>query len=209
MMKVDPITLAGRIVRLEPLSEAHIASLAKVALNEKIWHYMRYGNIETIEQLTVWVRELLDLQSQGTDLPFAVIFLATGEAIGSTRYLHINGENRSLEIGGTWYGLDYQGTQVNTECKYLLLQHAFEDLKCIRVWLKTDARNRRSQHAIEKLGAVREGVLRNHMILPDGYIRDSIVYSILPNEWPQVRLRLEAQLKAQQGISAKHNPSTK
>jgi RimJ/RimL family protein N-acetyltransferase len=196
MLRIEPVTLAGRIVKLEPLSEAHIASLAKVGLNEKIWHYMRYGNIETIEQLTVWVKELLDLQSQGTDLPFAVIYLATGEAIGSTRYLHIDHEDRSLEIGGTWYGLEYQGTLVNTECKYLLLKHAFEDLGCIRVWFKTDRRNHRSQHAIEKLGAIKEGVLRNHMILPDGFIRDSIVYSILPDEWPPIKLKIESRLKA-------------
>jgi len=195
MIKVNPVTLVGRIVRLEPLSEAHITSLAKVGLNEKIWTYMRYGNIETVEQLSVWVRELLDLQSRGTDLPFAVFHLAAGEAIGSTRYLHIDHENRSLEIGGTWYGLEYQGTLVNTECKYLLLKHAFEDLECIRVWLKTDSRNQQSQHAIEKLGAVKEGILRNHMILPDGYIRNSIIYSILPNEWPDIKLKLEAQLK--------------
>jgi RimJ/RimL family protein N-acetyltransferase len=195
MLKIKPVTLAGQIVRLEPLSEAHLASLAKVGLNEKIWQYMRYGNIGTIEQLTLWVRELLDLQFQGTDLPFAVVDLATGEAIGYTRYLHIDHENRSVEIGGTWYGLDYQGTLVNTDCKYLLLKHAFEDLECIRVWFKTDSRNQRSQHAIEKLGAVKEGLLRNHMILPDGYVRDSIIYSVLPDEWPQVKCKLESELK--------------
>jgi RimJ/RimL family protein N-acetyltransferase len=110
--------------------------------------------------------------------------------------LNIDLEDRSLEIGGTWYGLDYQGTLVNTECKYLLLKHAFETLGCIRVWLKTDARNLRSQRAIEKLGAIREGVLRNHMLLPDGYIRDSVVYSILPNEWPEVKTQLKTRLEA-------------
>jgi RimJ/RimL family protein N-acetyltransferase len=196
MMKVSPITLLGSIVRLDPLTEAHVPSLAKVGLSENIWHYMRYGNIETIEQLKVWVRELLELQSQGTDLPFAVVYLASGEAIGSTRYLNIDPENRSLEVGGTWYGLDYQGTLVNTECKYLLLRHAFEDLGCIRLWLKTDSRNQRSQRAIESLGAVKEGLLRNHMILPDGYIRDSIIYSVIPEEWPRIKLTLETRLKA-------------
>jgi RimJ/RimL family protein N-acetyltransferase len=193
-MIVEPVTLAGRIVRLEPLSESHLPELAKVGLDEKIWRYMRYGKVETIEQLTVWVRELLDLQSQGSDLPFAVIHLASGEAIGCTRYLNVDPLNRSLEIGGTWYGLDYQGTQVNSECKYLLLKHAFERLEYIRVWFKTDLRNQRSQRALERLGVVKEGVLRNHMILPDGYIRDSVVYSLLPSEWPQVKMKLEAQL---------------
>lgn len=195
-MKVEPVILRGRIVRLEPLSENHISSLAKVGLEEKIWRFMRYGNVETIEQLTTWVRELLELQSLRTDLPFAVIHLASGEAIGCTRYLNIDTHERSLEIGGTWYGLDYQGTLVNTECKFLLLKHAIEVLGCIRVWFKTDSRNLRSQRAIERIGATKEGVLRNHMILPDGYIRDSVVYSILPNEWPEVKCKLDARLQA-------------
>ncbi len=193
-MQVEPITLTGKFVQLEPLSEAHIPSLAKVGLDEKIWEYMRYGKITTVEQLSAWVKELLDLQSAGSDLPFTVIHLTSGEAVGCTRYLNIDQTNRSLEIGGTWYGLEYQGTEVNTESKYLLLKHAFEELGCVRVWFKTDRRNLRSQHAIERLGAVKEGVLRNHMILPDGYIRDSFVYSIIPAEWPGVKQKLEAQL---------------
>ncbi len=193
-MKVEPVTLAGRIVQLEPLSEAHVPDLAAVGLEPEIWHYMRYGKVETEEQLRGWVHALLDLQAQGTDLPFAVIHLASGRAIGSTRYLHIDLPNRSVEIGGTWYGLDYQGTLVNTECKYLLLKHAFETLGCIRVWFKADQRNTRSLRALERLGAVKEGVLRNHMILPDGFIRHSVVYSLLPEEWSQVKTRLEAKL---------------
>jgi RimJ/RimL family protein N-acetyltransferase len=195
-MIVEPVTLTGRIVRLEPLCEAHIPALAKVGLDEKIWRYMRYGKVETAEQLSAWVRELLDLQAQGTDLPFTVIRLASGDAIGCTRYLNIDPLNRSLEIGGTWYGLDYQGTQVNSECKYLLLKHAFERLECVRVWFKTDLRNLRSQAALERLGVVKEGVLRHHMILPDGYIRDSVIYSLLPEEWPQLKMKLEAQLES-------------
>jgi RimJ/RimL family protein N-acetyltransferase len=195
-MKIEPVTLTGRVVRLEPLAARHIPDLAQVGFQPEIWRYMRYGKMETIEQLTAWVDELLVLQTKGTDLPFAVIFLASGHAIGCTRYLNIDMPNRSLEIGGTWYGLDYQGTQVNTECKYLLMQHAFEQLGCVRVWFKTDARNLHSQHALEKLGAVKEGVLRNHMILPDGYIRDSVVYSLLPNEWPHVKTKLETRLRS-------------
>lgn len=196
-MKIEPVTLTGKVVRLEPLAEAHVPSLAQVGLEEKIWRYMRYGNVETIDQLGTWVRELLELQAVGSDLPFAVIHLSSGHAIGSTRYLHIDHDNRSLEIGGTWYGLDFQGTLVNAECKYLLLKHAFEELSCVRVWFKTDLRNLRSQYAIEKLGAVKEGVLRNHMIMPNGFIRDSVIYSILPQEWPEVKQRLEARLAAE------------
>jgi len=193
-MKVAPIILMGKNVRLEPLAVTHIPDLVQVGLDEKIWHYMRYGKVETEEQLSAWVQELLELQEQGTDLPFAVIHQASGNAIGCTRYLHIDPPNRSVEIGGTWYGLAYQGTLVNTECKYLLLKHAFESLACIRVLFKADLRNQRSQRAIERLGAVKEGVLRNHMILPDGHIRDSVIYSLLPEEWPQVKQKLEEQL---------------
>ncbi len=193
-MVVEPVTLQGRFVRLEPLAEGHIPGLAKVGLDEKIWRYMRYGNIETVEQMATWVGELLELQGRGTDLPFAVIHVASNAVVGSTRFLHIDTLDRSVEIGGTWYGVEFQGTLVNTECKYLLLRHAFENLGCIRVWFKTDLRNLRSQRAIEKMGALKEGVLRNHMILPDGYIRDSVVYSIIPAEWPAVKLKLEARL---------------
>jgi RimJ/RimL family protein N-acetyltransferase len=195
-MKVEPVTLMGKFVRLEPLSETHVPSLAQVGLEPEIWRFMRYGKVETEDQLSSWVGKLLDLQAHGTDLPFAVIHLASGNAIGCTRYLHIDPPSRSLEIGGTWYGLEYQGTLVNTECKYLLLKHAFEALECIRVWFKADTRNLRSIHALERIGAIKEGVLRNHMILPGGFIRDSIVYSLLPEEWPQVKNKLEARLSA-------------
>ena len=195
-MKIEPISLTGKLVRLEPLSEAHIPGLAKMGLEPEIWRYMRYGKVETVEQLRAWVLQLLELQTHGTDLPFSVIHLASGSAIGCTRYLNIDPPNRSLEIGGTWYGLEYQGTLVNTECKYLLLTHAFETLSCVRVWFKADARNARSIRALERLGVHKEGVLRNHMILPDGYIRDSVVFSLLPEEWPSVKLKLLAQLSA-------------
>ncbi len=197
-LKIEPVTLTGRYVRLEPIAEAHIPALATVGLEEEIWRYMRYGKMESIEQLSAWVGELLKLQEQGTDLPFAVINLESKSAIGCTRYLNIDTMDRSLEIGGTWYGLNYQGTMVNTDCKYLLMKHAFEVLGCVRVWFKTDRRNVRSQRALERLGVVKEGVLRNHMILPDGYIRDSVVYSLLPNEWSEVKKKLEARLEEKQ-----------
>jgi RimJ/RimL family protein N-acetyltransferase len=196
-MQIEPVKLVGKFVRLEPLSDAHVPSLAKVGLDEKIWRYMRYRRVTTVKQLHDWVRTILDLQSHGTDLAFTVIDPVSGEAIGCTRYLNIDIPDRSVEIGGTWYGLAFQGTLVNTECKYLLLKHAFDVLDCIRVWMKTDSRNLRSQRAIEKLGMVKEGVLRNHMILPDGYIRDSIVYSMLPDEWLVEKQRFEALLSAQ------------
>jgi RimJ/RimL family protein N-acetyltransferase len=193
-MDIKPVLLKGRWVRLEPLAEAHIPQLAIAGRDEAIWQFMRYGHITTEPGMRAWVMELLDAQAQGTDLPFAVIHLERQVAIGSTRYLEIRQPHRALEIGGTWYALDYQRTAVNTECKYLLLRHAFEALGCRRVQFKTDLRNERSQRAIERIGAVREGVLRNHMILLDGTIRHSVYYSIIDSEWPDVKARLEEKM---------------
>lgn len=190
-MQIQSVTLIGSLVRLEPLAVAHVADLTRIGCDEQIWRFMVYGDIKTEQDMHRWVLELLDGQSKGTDLPFAVIYKESGAAIGVTRYLSISPPDRSIEIGGTWYGLDFQRTGVNTECKYLLLQHAFEILNCIRVQLKTDARNLASQRAIERLGAVKEGVLRKHMILPDGTQRDSVVYSIIDTEWPRVKAHLQ------------------
>jgi RimJ/RimL family protein N-acetyltransferase len=194
MLEIKPVTLTGHTVRLEPLSVDHLPDLTRVGFEESIWHYMRYDPMVSEAGLRDWVLDLLHLQEKGTDLPFAVIHLGETRAIGCTRYMNIQPAHRSLEIGGTWYGLDYQGTAVNPECKYLLLGHAFENLGCIRVQFKTDARNLRSQRAIEALGAVKEGTLRNHMITADGYVRDSVFYSILDREWPEVKVKLEDRL---------------
>jgi RimJ/RimL family protein N-acetyltransferase len=189
-MEIKPVTLYGRSVRLEPLTHAHAPDLTEAGQDESIWKYMRYGLVNNEARMHDLIAYQLEEQAAGTDLPFAVIHLATGKAIGMTRYMDIQPRNRALEIGGTWYGVAYQRTGVNTECKFLLLRHAFEDLGCIRVQIKTDLRNERSQRAIERIGAVREGVLRDHMILPDGAVRSSVYYSILAREWPQVSQRL-------------------
>ena len=194
-MNIQPITLTGRVVRLEPLSEAHIPDLTIAAQDENIWRFMLYGNIQTQAQMRAWVQDILGRQARGTDLPFAVIYLESDQAIGATRYLDIRQSNRGLEIGGTWYAPAFQHTSVNTECKFMLLKHAFEDLGCVRVQFKTDLRNERSQRAIERLGAVKEGILRNHIITPEGYLRSSVYYSILDSEWPAVKARLEEKLK--------------
>ena len=192
----QPVILTGKTVRLEPLTEAHVPDLAAAGRDESIWRYMLYGNIQTEEQMLGWVRDLIARQARGTDLPFAVIFLEQGRAVGATRYLDIRPADRAVEIGGTWYGLAYQRTAVNTECKYLLLQYAFERLGCVRVQFKTDARNERSQRAIERLGAIKEGTLRNHMVLSDGTLRHSVYYSIIESEWPGVKVALERKLQA-------------
>lgn len=193
-MIVAPVTLTGKYVRLEPLSEAHIPGLTVAGGDPSIWRYMLYGEVTSEERMGDWVRDILSRKAAGTDQPFAVIHLASGKLAGATRYMDIRLAHRGLEIGGTWYGTEYQRTAVNTECKYLLLQHAFEVLGCIRVQIKTDARNERSQKAIERIGAVREGVLRNHMILEGGIYRDSVYYSIIESEWPGVKARLEQML---------------
>lgn len=194
-LTVQPVTLTGHYVRLEPLSEAHIPDLAIAGNDATIWRYMLYGTIKTEDDMRRWVEDILSRQRRGTDLPFTVIHLDSGRAIGATRYLDIRPEHRGLEIGGTWYAVAYQRTAVNTECKYLLLCHAFETLSCIRVQFKTDQRNVRSQRALERIGAVYEGTLRNHMILEDDAIRHSVYYSIIDSEWPAVKARLEAYLQ--------------
>jgi len=173
----------------------HVPMLAEIGVNQKIWDFMVYSSMETEKDMMNWVSDILKRAELGTDLPFVVTHLSSGRIAGATRYLNIFPNDRGLEIGGTWYGTDFQRTAVNSECKYLLLKHAFETLGCIRVQLKTDLRNERSQKAIERIGAKREGVLRNHMILPNGYYRHSVYYSIIDSEWPAVKERLEGFLK--------------
>lgn len=195
-MDLHPLTLPGRIIRLEPLSLDHVPALAAAGRDPAIWRYMPYPFDGSEGFMRAWVSEVLARQARGTDLPFAVVVQAGGQAIGATRYMDIRPADRGLEIGGTWYAPAHQRTAANTEAKYLLLRHAFETLGCLRVQLKTDLRNERSQRAIERLGAVREGVLRDHMLMPDGHRRSSVYYSILEAEWPAVKARLEAKLKA-------------
>ena len=193
-MEIKPVILQGRHVRLEPMTETHIPALGEIGAGQTFWDFMVYGSVHTEEDMRDWVMDILSRAEKGTDLPFVAIHLASGLVAGATRYLNIIPKDRGLEIGGTWYGLEFQRTPVNTECKYLLLQYAFETLGCIRVQLKTDLRNERSQKAIERIGAIKEGVLRNHMILPDGHYRHSVFYSILDTEWGEVKKKLEEML---------------
>ena len=192
MTWIAPITLTGKFVRLEPMTETHIPALAEIGVGQDFWRFMLYGDMKTEADMRNWVRDIL---SRKGDVPFVAVHLASGWVDGATRYLNVMPKDRGLELGGTWYGLDFQRTAVNTECKYLLLRHAFETLGAIRVQLKTDLRNVRSQKAIERIGGVKEGVFRNHMILPDGTIRHSMYYSIIASEWPSVKTRLEEMLK--------------
>lgn len=192
MMNVEPVTLEGHWVRLEPLAEHHAADLAAVSGDQEIWRYMP-AVLLTLEQIQEWIAATLRLQDDGAVLPFAIVERAAGRAIGSTRYLSIAPKDRGIEIGWTWLARAAWRTPVNTECKFLLLRHAFETLGCIRVQLKTDRRNERSRRAIERIGGQFEGILRNHMIMPYG-LRDSAYYSIIDTEWPGVKASLSARL---------------
>ena len=193
-MNVEPITLTGNAVRLEPLQREHAEALFRAAQDPAIWSYMPYDPSVSLAAMYEWIDGALAAQAKGSDVPFVIIQLATGEVVGSTRYLTIMPRDRGLEIGGTWLARSVRRTAVNTECKYVLLRHAFETLQAIRVQFKTDSRNLVSQHAIERLGATKEGILRNHMILPDGYYRHSVYYSILDTEWATVKANLEDKM---------------
>ncbi|SEO65031.1 GNAT family N-acetyltransferase [Paenibacillus sp. OV219] len=187
-MDVKPIVLTGNRVELVPMNSRHVEGLYEAGRYPEIWEVTQ-GTIATLDDAKAYVEKALSGQG---DVRFVIKDRATGAVLGSTRMFDISVANRGLEIGSTWLTPSVWRTSVNTECKYLLLKHCFETLGTIRVQLKTDLRNIRSQRAIERLGAVKEGVLRNHMILPSGIIRDSVYYSILDREWPSVKERLES-----------------
>lgn len=193
-MKHEPRSLEGRCVRVEPLSLAHASALFRAGKDPSLWPYMPRGPIASADDAREFVAQALVDAERRDQEPFALVHLASGRAVGSTRYLDVRREHRGLEIGWTWIAREHQRTALNTEAKLLLLAEAFERRACVRVQLKTDARNERSQRAIERLGAVREGVLRRHQICPDGFVRDTVMYSITAGEWPAVKLRLEALL---------------
>jgi len=194
-MDVRPITLHGSHVRLEPLSGDHVPDLFEAGRDPEIWTYMLDGPLATVEATQLYVQDVLARAAILGEVAFAIVHRPGGRAVGSTRYMSIDPPNHALEIGGTWLDSAYWRTPVNTECKYLLLRHAFEDLGALRVQLKTDSRNVRSQNAIARLGAAREGVLRKQMIAKGGYHRDSVMYSITDVEWPAVKSNLEDKLE--------------
>lgn len=192
-MPIEPILLTGQHVQLEPLSLAHHEGLCQVGLDPELWAWT-LDAVSTPEQLRTWVESALAATASGSALAFAVRHLASGNLCGATRFMNYAPEHRRVEIGSTWYGLAYQRTAVNTETKLLLLQHAFGALGCLRVELKTDALNVQSQLAIARLGAVREGTLRHHMVTASGRVRDTVYFSILRQEWPAVETRLRGFL---------------
>lgn len=192
-MDVQPVILTGALAKLIPMDQSHVEALFEAGRSPEIWPYMPMS-VRTADDMQRLVREALHARERGTEFPFVIVDQARARVVGSTRFLEITPAHRGIEIGWTWLSPEVWRTSINTECKYLLLRHCFEALGAIRVQLKTDARNVRSQTAIERIGAVREGVLRHHRIMPDGYLRDSVYYSILVDEWPVVRTRLDGYL---------------
>lgn len=190
---ITPVTLHGRLVRLEPLDETHADDLARVAHDAQVWRWTIARRMDDAG-LRAWLATALDNAAAGTEVPFATVHLGEGRAVGSTRFMSIAPEHRRLEIGWTWVGTAYQRTGANREAKLLQLTHAFETLDAERVEFKTHARNLASRAALLGIGATFEGVLRHHTIMSDGSNRDSAFYGVLAGEWPRVKAGLEARL---------------
>lgn len=193
MSWLAPVTLQNEHARLEPLSHKHHDELCEAASDGELWN-LWYTSIPSPSEMTAEIDRRLDLQTKGTMLPFTVLQVSTGRAVGMTTYMNIDCVNRRVEIGFTWYARSAQRSSLNSSCKLLLLQHAFETLDCIAVEFRTHFFNHQSRRAIERLGAKFDGVLRNHSIGSDGILRDTCVYSILPAEWPAVKTHLVHQL---------------
>lgn len=192
-MDIQPVTLAGEFIRLEPLSVAdHLDELQANGDDSDIFTWFSQ-DVSSPDAMREFVSNAVAAQDNGTAVPFATVLTASGEAIGSTRFGNIVPEHRRVEIGWTWLTPAYQRTRANTEAKYLMLTHAFEEWDCVRVELKTDTRNTRSRDAIKRIGGREEGVLRKHMQTHQG-TRDTVYYSILDEEWPGVKRDLEAKL---------------
>jgi len=195
MSLVMPVTLEGSIVRLEPIRAEHAEIFWEIAKDDlDIFEWIPY-RMKTPEDFRSFVEKILREQERGESVAFATVERASGRVIGSTRFMNIDRANRRVEIGSTWIIPAWQRSAVNTEAKYLMLRHAFEEWKCIRVELKTDALNEKSRNAILRIGAKEEGTLRRHVVTWTGRVRDSVYFSILDSEWPEVQDRLEKKLR--------------
>ena len=191
---MNPVTLDGSTVRLEPLTEKHISALSEVAYDDSLWLYTM-TRVSNRDELQAYVRAALVMAATGTALPFVTILKSEDRVIGSTRFANYDRENLRIEIGWTWVAPQYQRTGANVEAKLLMMTHAFEMLGCNRVEFKTDVLNSKSRNALLGIGATEEGVLRQHVKLWSGRWRDSVYYSVLLSEWPQVKKRLEARFE--------------
>lgn len=190
---LHPVTLAGRHVRLEPLSPEHVPALAEVAFDPELWRWTLTA-LRTPDDVREYVESALRDREAGRALPFATVDAASGRVVGSTRFANVSADDGRVEIGWTWVARPWQRTPANTEAKYLMLRHAFETLGCARVELKTDALNEKSRAAILRLGAKEEGILRRHMRASDGRMRDTVYFGIVDDEWPAVKAGLEEKL---------------
>jgi RimJ/RimL family protein N-acetyltransferase len=187
---IEPVTLRGRHVTLEPLAHAHLDAVRAAAADGELWN-LWYTSVPAPDMAPQWLANALAMRERDGALPFVVRDNATGDVVGSTRYFNVDAANRRLEIGHTWYAKRMQRTAVNTECKLLLLTHAFETLRCVAVEFRTHWFNQASRAAILRLGAKQDGVLRNHQLLPDGSRRDTVVFSIVDGEWLAVKRHLQ------------------
>ncbi len=192
MTWIEPVTLTGEHVRLEPAGDAHLDDLLDAAQDDELWAWMPWWRPRTREEMAAIVADAVPSGA----VRLAQVEVATGRAVGFTNYMDISEQHRTLEVGGTWIGRPWWRTPLNTEAKLLVLGHAFEHRGAHRVTLKTDIRNERSQAAIARLGARREGVLRHHYVRKDGTLRDTVMFSVIAPEWPEVRDRLQARLKS-------------
>jgi RimJ/RimL family protein N-acetyltransferase len=194
-MEIIPLTLQHNTVRLDPIRREHWQELWKVAKDslEDTFRWIPYP-MRSAEDFESWMEKALSEQARGASLVFATVDRASGKLIGSTRFMNIDGANRRVEIGSTWIAPRWQRSAINTEAKYLMLQHAFEQWGCIRVELKTDALNEKSRNAILRIGAKEEGTLRQHMVTHTGRRRDTVYFSVIEGEWPAVKAKLEARM---------------
>jgi len=186
---VEPVVLAGAHASLEPLAREHEQDIRRAAADGELWR-LWFTSVPSPEKTPAWLDAALDMRERLGAMPFVVRSKATGQIVGSTRYFNVDAANRRLEIGHTWYSRSVQRTGVNTDCKLMLLTHAFEALRCIAVEFRTHWFNHRSREAIARLGAKQDGVLRNHQLMPDGSYRDTVVFSIIEGEWPAVKSHL-------------------
>lgn len=205
MITVLPVTLEGDLVRLEPLGSEHAEGLFEATrASEELWRHMSIYPPESVSDIDLFIESALQDQATGSSVPFAIVERATGKVVGSTRYMDIRSVHSGLEIGWTFLASRVWRTGINTECKYLLLRHAFEQCGCARVQLKTDALNQRSRDAILGIGARFEGILRRHQLRRDGALRDTAIFSIIDEEWPAVKARLERRMLANSDVVASH-----
>ena len=192
-MEISPVILEGRHVRLEPLSPAHEAALIAATKDGELWN-STVTIVPSRAHMSAYIASALEAQAQGRELPFVIIRKPSGQIVGSTRFYGIAPDDRRVDIGYTWLAASAQRTAVNTEAKLLLLTHSFERWGFIRVGFVTDVLNQQSRTAILRLGAKEEGILRNHIAMPNGRYRDSVCFSIIEGEWPEVKARLAAKL---------------